>query len=97
MLLGIIGWIAIGLLIGQIATKVINLKGDDPWLGVGLAGVGGLIGGWLFSAVSSSPVSAFNVWSMFAAAAGAGAFTTAWHYIRSRATPVEYHNRRYNR
>ena len=95
MLIGIIGWIVIGLLVGQIASKVVNLKGDDPMLGIALAGIGGVIGGWLFSAISGSPVTGFNVWSLLVAAIVATMFTMAWHVVRGRATPVEYHDRRY--
>ena len=96
MLIGIIGWIVIGLVVGRIASKIVNLQGDDPMLGIALGAVGGVIGGWVFSAISGSPVTTFNMWSLLAAAIGAALASAAWHVVRSRATPIEYHNRRYH-
>ena len=37
MLLGLIGWLAIGLILGFIVSKVLDLHGDDPNLGIGVA------------------------------------------------------------
>ena len=95
MLIGIIGWIVLGVVVGFIASKVVNLKGDDPGLGIGLAALGGVIGGWLFSAISGSPVTKFDVWSLLFAAIGAALFAAIWHVVRSRSAPVLYQNRRY--
>ena len=95
MLIGIIGWIILGLIVGFVATKVVNLKGDDPGLGIGLGALGGLIGGWLYSAISRSPVTKFDLWSLLCAAIGAAFFAAIWHVIRGRSAPVLYQNRRY--
>ena len=35
--LSILGWVAAGLLVGFIATKFVNLRGDDPRLGIGVS------------------------------------------------------------
>jgi len=96
MLMGIIGWILIGLIVGLIGSKMAKLNGDDPLLGIGLGVAGAVIGGALFSMISRSTISGFNVWSMLAAIVGAAAAVVAWHVVRGRATPVEYHNRRYH-
>ena len=84
MLLGIIGWIVVGLLIGFVAAKMVDLHGDDPRLGVGVAAGGALVGGAMYSLFSSDVVSAFNVWSLVAAAAGAAVGAAVWHGVRSK-------------
>lgn len=68
MLVGIIGWVLVGLLVGFIISKVLDLHGDDPRLGIGVA----------------AGVSAFNIWSLLFAAVGAGVAVAVWHMIRSK-------------
>lgn len=85
LFLGIAGWILIGVVIGVIASRVVDLRGDDPRLGIGLGGGGGLIGGWLYSLISGSHVALFNFWSLLVAGALAAATVTVWHVIRRRA------------
>ena len=96
MLIGIIAWIVIGLVTGQIASRFTKLNGDDPLLGIGVAVGGAVAAGWIFHAISGSPVSALNVWGLFVVAVGSSIAAAAWYVVRSRATPVEYHNRRYH-
>ncbi len=79
MLLGIIGWIVLGLLAGFIGSRLVNLRGDDPRLGMVVGGAGGLVGGGLYSLFSGSPVVAFNLASLLVAALGAAAALAAWH------------------
>jgi uncharacterized membrane protein YeaQ/YmgE (transglycosylase-associated protein family) len=86
MLIGIFGWIICGVVIAFIASKFVNLHGDDPRLGLALGGAGGVVGGWLFSLFSSSPVTAFNAWSVLIAGVTAFAAVAVWHFIRSRGT-----------
>jgi len=52
MLMGVAGWIVLGIIAGFIASKVVSLRGDDPKLGISLGAVGGLIGGWAYSLIS---------------------------------------------
>lgn len=84
MAIGIISWIVIGLVAGFIATKFVNLRGDDPLVGIICAVVGGIVGGILFSVVSGRGVVAWDLWSMLAAAAGAAAGAAIYHVVRSR-------------
>jgi uncharacterized membrane protein YeaQ/YmgE (transglycosylase-associated protein family) len=84
MLIGILSWVISGVVVAFIASRVVNLHGDDPRLGIALGGGGGLIGGWLYSVVSGSHVSAFNPWRLLFAVALALALVLVWHYIRSR-------------
>ena len=84
MIFGIIGWIVIGLLVGYIATKVVDLRGDDPRLGLAVACGGAVVAAVLHSAISGTQVSAWNLWSILFAAMGAVAGVVAWHAVRSR-------------
>jgi uncharacterized membrane protein YeaQ/YmgE (transglycosylase-associated protein family) len=82
MLIGIIGWVLLGLLAGFIASKVVNLRGDDPRIGIGLSGVAAVVGGCIYSAISGSAVSSFNVWSLLFAGIAAVASLVIWHRVR---------------
>lgn len=82
--LGILGWLVVGVIVGFIATKLVNLRGDDPRLSVGAAGIAAVVAGAIYSIVSGDGVSAFNVWSIAWAAGGGVAGAVLWHAVRSR-------------
>jgi uncharacterized membrane protein YeaQ/YmgE (transglycosylase-associated protein family) len=94
MLLGIIGWIVMGLLIGFIAQKFVNLRGDDPKLGIGVATGAAIIMGILYSIISGAGVTAWNPWSLFFAAIGAVGGAVIWHIVRSRSISHAGHTSR---
>jgi len=79
MLIGVAGWIVLGLIAGFIATKLVNLRGDDPKMGICLAATGALIGGWLYSLFSGSAVTGFNGKSLMFAAIAAVVALLGWH------------------
>jgi uncharacterized membrane protein YeaQ/YmgE (transglycosylase-associated protein family) len=91
MIVGITGWIVLGLIAGFIANKFVNLRGDDPGLGIGLGAVGAVIGGWLYTAISGAGVSYFNMLSLFFA--GAAAALVSWHLVRRRYAPAPVRRR----
>jgi uncharacterized membrane protein YeaQ/YmgE (transglycosylase-associated protein family) len=84
MLMGIIGWVLVGLLVGFIISKVLDLHGDDPRLGIGISVSGAIVFAVLYTVISGAGVSAFNIWSLLFAAVGAGVAVAAWHLIRSK-------------
>ena len=84
MLMGIIGWIVMGLLVGFIVSKVLDLHGDDPRLGIGVAVGGAMVFAVLYTVISGAGVSSFNIWSLIFAAVGAGVAVAAWHLVRSK-------------
>src|SRR3954471_17161418 len=55
MLIGIIGWLLVGLIAGFIASKLVNLRGDEPGIGIAVASVAAVVGGWLYCAISGKP------------------------------------------
>ena len=84
MFVGILGWLIVGVVVGFVVSKVTNLRGDDPKLGI-FAAVGGAVGaGALHAMISGSGVSAWNPWSVLFAAIGAVVGVLSWHLIRSR-------------
>ena len=82
MLMGVVGWIVLGIIAGFIASKVVSLRGDDPMMGIGVAGAGGFIGGWLYSLFSGSAVTSFNPRSLLFAAMAAALVLVGFHAWR---------------
>jgi len=89
MLLGIIGWIVVGLIVGFIGSKAVNLRGDDPRLGIGVACASALIGGIVYSVISGNSVDPWNPWSLIYAAIGGTVGMVIWHIVRSRSISHE--------
>jgi len=79
MLIGVIGWVVLGTIAGFIASKMVSLRGDDPRMGIGMGAFGGLVGGWLYSLISGSAVSYFNLRSLLFAAIAAVIALVAFH------------------
>ena len=84
MILGIIGWLIVAMVVGFVASRLVDLHGDDPRLGYGVAVAGALVGAIAYTLVSGAGVSGFNVWSLIWAAVGAVVACVAWHAVRSR-------------
>jgi uncharacterized membrane protein YeaQ/YmgE (transglycosylase-associated protein family) len=84
MFFAFVEWAVVGLIVGFVVSKVLNLHGDDPKLGIGVAAIGAVVAGFLAGAISSAGVSAWNPWSIAFAAVGAAAGAAVWHGVRSR-------------
>jgi uncharacterized membrane protein YeaQ/YmgE (transglycosylase-associated protein family) len=84
IILGIVGWVVIGLIVGFIGNKAVNLRGDDPRFGIFSACAGAIVAGGLYSLFSGSGVTAWNPGSLVSAAIGAAAGAVIWHAVRSR-------------
>ena len=89
VIVGVFGWIITGLIVGFIVSKVVNLRGDDPKLGIGVAAIAGLIGGIGYTVKSGAGVVGFNLWCIITAASCALIAVIAWHLIRSRSVSRE--------
>ena len=94
MVVGIVGWLVVGLLVGFIASKVVDLRGDDPLFGIGAAIGGAVVLAILYTLISGAGVSAWNPWSLVWAVVGAAAAVTAYHAVRSRYASHEPYSRR---
>jgi len=94
MFMGIIGWVIVGLAVGFIVSKVLDLHGDDPLLGIGISVGGAVLFAILYTVISGAGVSSFNLWSLMFAAIGAGVGVAAWHLIRSKSVSHAPYSRR---
>lgn len=79
MLYGVMEWIAVGLIVGFIVSKIIFLHGDDPRIGILFGGAGGLLGGWIYSLVSGVAVGPYVPASLMFAAIGAVIALAVFH------------------
>jgi uncharacterized membrane protein YeaQ/YmgE (transglycosylase-associated protein family) len=84
LLVGILGWIVVGLIVGFLASKAVNLRGDDPRMGIGAAVGGAIFAALLYTVISGAAITAWNPWSLLFAAVGAVVGVVAWHVVRSR-------------
>jgi len=82
MVMGVLGWIVLGLIAGFIASKLVNNRGEGLPFDILLGIVGAVIGGWLFNAAGATGVTGFNVWSLLVAVVGAVVLLVVWHAIR---------------
>jgi len=94
MILGIVSWLVVAVVVGFIASKIVDLRGDDPRLGIAAAGAGGVVAAVLYTVISGSSVSARNPWALLATAIGAVIGVVAWHAVRSRSVSRESYTRR---
>ena len=80
-----LAWILLGLVAGFIGSKVVNHSGEGIFLDIVLGIVGAVVGGWLFTTFGASPVTGFNLYSVFVAAVGAILVLVAYHAVARRA------------
>ena len=92
MVPALLGWLAVGLLVGFVVSKLVNLRGDDPKLGILAAIIGSFIGAVIYRIASGVETRAWNSWSVLMAAIGAGVCVTVWHLVRSRTISHERHH-----
>lgn len=84
VILAIFEWVVVGLIIGFIASKVVDLHGDDPRLGVLAATGGAIFAAALYTFFSGAGLGAWRPWTLAWAAGGATAGVLIWHGVRSR-------------
>jgi uncharacterized membrane protein YeaQ/YmgE (transglycosylase-associated protein family) len=81
MLVNAIGWIALGLMTGLVASKLVNKRREGLWRDISLGIVGAVAGGWIFAAVGATGLMGFNAWSLMVAVAGATVLLVAWPLV----------------
>ena len=64
-------WIALGLVAGFIASKIVNKEGRGFVLDLVLGIAGAVTGGWLFNVFGMAGVTGVNVYSLLVATVGA--------------------------
>jgi uncharacterized membrane protein YeaQ/YmgE (transglycosylase-associated protein family) len=78
-------WVALGLVSGLIASKIINKSGEGFLLDILLGIVGAVVGGWLFGTLGMAGVSGLDLQSFCVAIIGALAVLIAYHLLVRRA------------
>jgi len=84
MFIALLSWIVVGTFVGFIASKNVNLHGDDPKLGMGCGAIGAVAGGIMHRIVTGVAIEGFNMWSIAYAAIGAALVVGVWHLMRRR-------------
>ena len=82
--MGILAWLLLGLIAGFIASKIVNKTGEGLVMDIVLGIVGAFVGGYLFSFFGHSPVTGFNLYSMFVAVVGAIVVLLIYHAVVRR-------------
>ena len=84
--MSIIGWLVLGLIAGFIASKLYAGSGQGVLLDIVLGIVGAFVGGFLFSLIGATPVTGFNLYSMFVAVVGAVVVLWLYRTLAGRRT-----------
>ena len=84
-----LAWIIVGLIVGFIASKLVNLSGDTPILGIGASIGGAVVAGVLYAILSGRGFIAWDFWSLIVSGLGAIAAVGLYHAIRSRSITRE--------
>lgn len=81
------GWLAIiilGLIAGWIASLIVDNAGKGVVLDIVLGVVGALVGGKIFSLLGASPITGFNLYSLFVAVVGSVVVLVVYHAALGR-------------
>ena len=84
VIVAILEWIIVGAIVGFVASKTVNLRGDDPRLGILTAVGAAVVAAGLYTFFSGAGMGAWRPWALVCAAAGAAAGAATWHAVRSR-------------
>ena len=79
--MSILAWIVLGAISGWIGSLLVNKTGEGLFRDILLGIVGAMIGGWVFTAVGSTGVTGFNLWSLFVAVLGSVIFLVLYHAL----------------
>ncbi len=82
--LSILGWIVAGLIAGFVASKLVDLRGDDVRFGIMAAVAGAVVAGILHAVFSGAGLNPWQTWGALFALLGGAVGAGAWHLIRSR-------------
>jgi uncharacterized membrane protein YeaQ/YmgE (transglycosylase-associated protein family) len=79
--MSILAWIVLGLIVGFVASKLVNRSGEGVILDI-LLGIGGaVVGGWLFHVFGMHGVTGLNLYSMLVAIVGAAVVLIVYHAL----------------
>jgi uncharacterized membrane protein YeaQ/YmgE (transglycosylase-associated protein family) len=84
MIFALITMLMAGCAAGFVFSKLVDLRGDDPTIGIIVAGLVGAVGGGLFAVLSGRGLVLWDMIALLVAAAVGGAGAFGYHTIRSR-------------
>jgi len=76
-----VAWIALGLISGFIASKIVNKSGAGAIMDIVLGVVGAVVGGWLFNTIGHVGVTGLNLYSILVAVVGAVIVLVLYHAL----------------
>jgi len=79
--MSILAWMALGLVAGFVASKLVNKTGEGVLMDIALGIVGALAGGWLYNQFGQPGVTGLDLWSLMVAVIGAVVVLVAYHSI----------------
>jgi uncharacterized membrane protein YeaQ/YmgE (transglycosylase-associated protein family) len=82
--MSILAFIILGLLAGFISSKIVDHTGQGLVIDLVLGVVGAFVGGFIFTALGSTGVTGFNVWSLIVATLGAIVVLVIKHALMGR-------------
>ena len=82
--MSIIAWLVLGGIAGFIASKIIDSTGQGLLIDIVLGIVGAIVGGYVFSLLGATPITGFNLYSMFVAIVGAVIVLALYHAVTGR-------------
>ena len=82
--MGILSWLILGLVVGFIASKIVNKTGSGLVMDIVLGVIGAFVGGWLFSFFGHTGVTGLNLYSFIVALIGALVVMLGYHFIFRR-------------
>lgn len=90
VIFSILGWVVLGLIVGFIASRLVDLRGDDVRFGMICAVAGAVVAGILHAVFSGNGLSPWQMWGAVSAVLGGAVGAAAWHLIRSRSISHEH-------
>ena len=72
-------WIVVGLIAGFVASKLVIRSGEGTLRDVGLGIGGAVVGGWLFTVLTTRDAVGLDVFGLVVTLAGAGAVLVVYH------------------
>ena len=76
-----LAWIALGLISGFIASKIVNKSGAGAVMDIVLGVIGAVVGGWLFNTIGHVGVTGLNLYSILVAVVGAVIVLVLYHAL----------------
>jgi uncharacterized membrane protein YeaQ/YmgE (transglycosylase-associated protein family) len=72
-------WVVVGLIAGFLASKLVIRSGEGTLRDVGLGIGGAVLGGWLFTVLTTQDAVGLDVFGLVVTLAGAGAVLVVYH------------------